>query len=223
MSHIRIASKSYPDLDDDGLYDLICNLHYQIIHRQPDGVNWLGYGMQQWPQDLVAYQEIIYQVKPHLIIETGTGGGGCPLFWASILDLMKVGDYKIVTIDYQGPQHPDAERHPHIICIRGYSTAPEVIEKVKSFWGGQTTMVFLDSDHTTQNVSNEMEAYGPLVSVGSYMVVEDTIYGATTVHPTGPAQAVAEWLRTHPNWVIDGHPERWMCTQHPFGWLRRVS
>ena len=222
-SSIRFASKPYPKLDDDGLYDLICNLHWQLQHRQPNGPSWLGYGMSQWPHDLIAYQELLWSMKPELIIETGTGGGGCALFFASILDWMKT-DYKIIAIDLPSNMpNPDIHKNPRIVYLQGLSESEEIIRKVKSYWNaGKRTMVFLDSSHDQPHVSDEMEAYSPLVSVGSYMVVEDTWLGYSLPCQPGPLAAVKLFLEKHSGWVIDGHPERWLCSQNPCGYLKKV-
>lgn len=230
MSQIRFATKQYPKLDDDALYDLICNIHYQLQHRQPHGPVWLGYGMQQWHQDLISYQRIIWDVKPNLIIELGTGGGGCTLFFASILELMdtrkRIIDYKILTIDLPSNNpNPDLRNHPHIVYIQGDSESVEVIEKVKSFWrSDKVTMVFIDTAHNPEHVFKEMEAYSPLVSVGSYMVVEDTWLGYSIFcGDRGPMAAVEKWIKKHDNWVVDTFFNRWLLTQHPCGWLKRVK
>lgn len=225
MNGIRFASKEYPKLDDDALYDLICNLHWQLQHRQPNGPSWLGYGMSQWPLDLISYQELLWKVKPQLIIETGTAGGGCTLFFASILDFMRVIDYKILTVDFPSNQtNPDTLKHPHIIYIQGNSESAEVVGRVRSYWNpDKSTMVFLDSSHDQPHVSVEMETYHSLVSVGSYMVVEDTWLGYSLPCQPGPLAAVKQFLEKHDGWTIDSFPERWLCSQNPCGYLKKVS
>lgn len=223
---IRFASKEYPKLNDDELYDLVCNLHYQIQHRLPTGPMWLEYMLQQWPQDLISYQRILWQIRPELIMEMGTGGGGCTLFFASILDLMKVENCKIVTVDLPSNQpNQDILNHPHIVYIQGNNESVEVIEKIKSYWSpSKTTILFLDSAHDSEHVSKEMEAYGPLVSVGSYMVVEDTYLGYSTYcGDHGPMASVDKWIREHDNWVVDHFFDEWMITQNPCGYLRRMK
>lgn len=231
MNGVRFASKQYPKLDDDGLYDLLCNLNFQLQHRQPHGTVWLGYMGMQYPQDLISYQEILYDVKPQLIIETGTGGGGCTLFFASVLDSMiisgRIKDYRIVTIDYmEKPMQPtlDMLKHPRIVFVNKDSLNPETVQIVKTYWNPDVaTMVFLDSSHGENIVSAEMELYGSLVSVSSYMVVEDTCLGYYTFVGNGPLHAVKQFLEKHDGWIIDRFPERWLCTQHPCGWLRRTK
>lgn len=225
MNGLRFASKEYPKLDDEGLYDLVCNLHWQLQRRQPNGPSWLGYGMSQWPLDLISYQELLWKVKPQLVIETGTAGGGCTLFFASILDFMKVQNYKILTVDFPSNQaNPDILKHPHIVYIRGNSESAEVMGEVRSYWNpDKTAMVFLDSSHDQPHVSVEMESYSPLVSVGSYMVVEDTWLGYSLPCQPGPLAAVKLFLEKHDGWEIDRFPERWLCTQHPCGYLKRVK
>jgi len=229
-STIKYASKQYPKLDDDELYDLLCNLNYQLQHRQPHSPMWFNYMGMQYPQDLISYQEILWKVKPTLVVETGTLGGGCTLFFAFILDSMmrlgRIPDYRIVTIDIRPDLslHPELMAHPRINFLNGNSVSPETVEKVKSHWKpGMVTAVFLDDGHSMDDVLAEMEAYGPLVSVGSYMVAEDTCFGYYLPVGNGPLHAVEEYLKRHGEWEIDRFPERWLCTQHPCGWLRRVS
>lgn len=222
MNDVRFASKPYPKLDDDALYDLVCNLHWQFQHRQPNGPSWIGYGVMQWPQDLVSYQELLWRVKPRLVVETGTGGGGCSLFFASILDHAKM-DYRVIAIDLPGNNtNPNLLTHPKISYLAGDSV--QLIGEVRKYWNPDApTMVFLDSAHDQPHVSDEMEAYGPLVSVGSYMVVEDTWLGYSLPCQPGPLAAVKLFLEKHGGWEIDRWPERWLGSQNPCGYLKKVS
>lgn len=227
MADIRFATKTYERLDDDEFYDLICNLHWQIHERLPNSPSWMGQLMMQWPQDIIAYQELLWKLKPQLVIETGTGGGGCTFFFASVLDQMvRMGvlqeDYEIVSIDYQ--ENEVSIVHPRVTFLKGDSESSEIIEAVRQRWNSdKTTVVFLDSAHDQAHVLKEMESYGPLVSIGSYMVVEDTWLSYSGGDTQGPLAAVRYWVQTHDGWEMDRWFERWLCSQHPCGWLKRVK
>jgi len=227
---LRFSTKQYPKLDDDGFYDLICNLYWQLQHRIPSGPAWLGNGLMQWPQDLIAYQELMWDLKPDLVVETGTAGGGCTLFFASVLELMRISgriaDYQVVTVEVSpNNPSPDVAKNPRIHCIKGDSVSAEALDRVRSFWASsKTTMVFLDSGHDQPHVSEEIEAYSPLVSLGSYLIVEDTTLDYVQPYNyTGPLGAVKQFLENHEGWAIDRYPERWPISLHPCGYLKRVG
>lgn len=224
MNGIRFSEKKYKTLDDDGLFDLICNLHWQLHERLPTSPSWMGHLMMQWPHDLVAYQELLWEVKPQLVIETGTGGGGCAFFFASVLDQMVrmnvIQDYEIVSIDYQ--KNGGGVVHPGITFLNGDTESHEIIDVVRQHWSpSKVTTVFLDSAHDQAHVFKEMEIYGPLVSIGSYMIVEDTWLSYSQGDRGGPLTAIERWLELHDGWKVDRWFERWLCSQHPCGWLKR--
>ncbi|RME58884.1 cephalosporin hydroxylase, partial [Candidatus Parcubacteria bacterium] len=157
--------------------------------------SWLGRPIIQYPQDMVAMQELIWAVKPDLIIETGIAHGGSLIFSASMLTLLDVCEAvesgtvldpaqtrrKVIGIDIEiRPHNREAiEKHPmnhRIEMVEGSSINPEVVAKVKEMAKGyERVLVFLDSNHTHDHVLAELEAYAPLVSKGSYCVVFDTI------------------------------------------------
>lgn len=224
MADIRFATKTYEKRNDDELYELRCRMYYQLKHMQVESPHWMHTVMMQYPSELISYQEILWIVKPQLVIETGTAGGGCTFFFATILDMMitlgRIEDYEVVSIDINNP--PDIQ-HPKITFTKGDTESAEIIEEVKRHWSlEKATMVFLDSAHDKRHVLAEMEAYGPLVSVGSYMVVEDTVFGYLQPDDNAALAAVEQWMSTHDGWEIDRWPERWLITHHPCGWLKRV-
>jgi cephalosporin hydroxylase len=227
-------------------------LHRAFEQRYMYNFDWLGRPIIQTPIDMVGTQELIWQVRPDLIIETGVAHGGSLIFSASLLALLEMCDAiqarvsfdpraasrHVVGIDIDIRAHNRAaiEGHPmssRIQLIQGSSLAPEVIEQAREAAARhQRVMVFLDSNHTHEHVRGELEAYAPLTSVGSYCVVFDTIVedmpkGLFPDRPWGPGDnpktAVWEYLKTHGEFEIDRDFERkLMITVAPDGYLKRV-
>src|SRR5262245_48668079 len=141
---------------------------------------WLGRPIIQYPQDIVAMQEIIWQVKPEVIIETGIAHGGSLIFHASMLELIG-GSGRVLGIDVDIRPHNRAaiEQHPmskRITMLQGSSVDPAVAEQVRNFVRGKRpVLVSLDSNHTHEHVLQELRLYGPLVTQASYLVVFDTV------------------------------------------------
>jgi cephalosporin hydroxylase len=213
----------------------------------------LGRPVIQYPQDMVAVQELIWKIKPDLIIETGIAHGGSLIMSASMLALLdiceaidsgtvldpKKSKRKVVGLDIDIRQHnrEAIEAHPmssRIQMIQGSSIAPEVIEQVKSIAKNyQRVLVCLDSNHTHDHVLAELEAYAPLTSVGSYCVVFDTIVedmpkSMFPDRPWGPGNnpktAVWEYLKTHSEFEIDKQIEnKLLITVAPDGYLKRIK
>jgi len=214
--------------------------------------SWMGRPIIQYPQDMVAMQELIWSIKPDLIIETGIAHGGSLIFSASMLAQLdmcdaieagisfnpKVSRRKVLGLDIDIRVHNRAavEAHPmasRIQMIQGSSIAPEVIGKVGEIASGyDRILVCLDSNHTHEHVLAELEAYAPLTSVGSYCVVFDTIVEDLPVEmfsdrPWGPGDnpktAVWKYLKTHPEFEIDKQIEyKLLITVAPDGYLKRV-
>lgn len=175
------------------------------------------------PLDLWVYQEIIFDLRPSLIIETGTAYGGSALFFARQLE--KLGQGSVVTIDV-APHH-ELPRHPRITYLPGSSVDERIVALVTArARAHERVMVVLDSDHSAAHVTAELQAYAPLVTLGQYLVVEDTNING---HPVdlhwkggpGPRAAVDAFLPQYPEFERDVLPERYLLTMHPGGWLRR--
>ncbi len=184
---------------------------------------WLGVPAQKCPLDLWIYQEILFETRPEVIIESGTDAGGSALFLASICDLIGTG--RVVTVDMQ--DNPRRPRHPRISYVLGSSVAPETINLVKeSIEPSARVLVVLDSDHQKDHVLNEMRAYADMVTPGSYLIVEDT---NVNNHPVsedfgpGPMEAVEEFLESRTDFVPDREREKFFLTFNPKGFLRRLS
>ena len=203
--------------------------------------SWLGRPIIQYPQDMVAMQEIIWQVQPDLIIETGIAHGGSLIFSAAMLELIasctgKQGEVLGLDIDIRPHNRAAIEAHPlfkRISMIEGSSIAPEIIAEVYAkAQGKQSVLVCLDSNHTHDHVLAELQAYAPLTSVGSYCVVMDTVVEDVPNELSGdrpwgngnnPKTAVWEYLKTHDEFVIDKSiQDKLLITVAPDGYLKRV-
>jgi len=187
------------------------------------GITWMGVGALKYPCDLWLYQEIMFELKPDLVIETGTHMGGSALFMAHMMDL--IGNGRIVSIDLTHKMLK--AEHPRVTFLEGSSTDPEIVGRVRELAAvSPRVMVVLDSDHTMPNVLAELDTYGPMVTPGSYMIVEDTNLNG---HPVpwhfglGAWEAVEEWLPKHPEFEADKTMERFRMTFNPGGYLKRIA
>lgn len=188
---------------------------------------WLGVRSQQAPTDNWSMQEIISEVRPDYIIETGTANGGTSLFYAAVLSFVNPTG-KVITLDVQ--QHvEDASKLPmwneRVEMIVGSSVDPKVTEHIAREVSGKKVLVTLDSLHTRDHVLRELEIYSELVTPGSYLVVQDTNINGHPVSPEsgpGPMEAVEDFLKTHDNFVVDRSREKFLLTFYPGGWLKRV-
>jgi cephalosporin hydroxylase len=197
--------------------------YYSRERTWKDNTFWLNVPVAKCPLDLWVYQEIICEIKPDLIIETGTAYGGSALFLSSICDLINCG--RIITIDVR--ETPDRPQNARIEYLIGSSISDEVVEKVSgSIKSGDRVMVILDSDHTAAHVLRELNIYSKLVTTGSYLIVEDTNANGHPVLPlygAGPMEAVEEFLRRRTDFIVDRQKEKFFMTFNPKGYLRRVS
>ena len=228
-------------------------IHSGGSYKYSYNFSWMGRPIIQFPQDMVAMQEIIYNVKPDLIIETGIAHGGSLILRASMLamldysDAVERGDCLIpkgskrrvvgVDIDIRPHNRAAIEAHPmsHLITmIQGSAIAPDVVSQIRKLAKGYgRILVILDSNHTHEHVMAELKAYAPLVSVNSYCVVFDTIIEDVAAkyfdnRPWGPGDnpktAVWEYLKTHPEFKIDKSIQhKLLITVAPDGYLKRIK
>ncbi len=209
-----------------------------LERKYMNNFSWLGRPMIQLPMDAMAMQEIIWNVKPDLIIETGVAHGGSVIMSASMLQLIGHGDVVGIDIDIRAHNRQAIESHPlssRIKLIEGSSVDEITVDQVKKLAAGKTTvLVFLDSNHTHDHVLAELDAYGPLVTLNSYIVVFDTFVEDLpndyewTDRPWGkgnnPRTAVWEWLEKNQNFSIDRSIEdKLLITSAPDGFLRRTA
>lgn len=199
------------------------SLWYGHSERTWRSLRWLGIPIQKTPFDLLIYQEIIFEVKPDIIVESGTAFGGSALFLANVCDLL--GNGRVITIDIDGkPIHPRPS-HPRIEYIAGSSVDPSIVNAVRAMISpAEKVMVVLDSAHHQAHVLAELYAYAPIVSEGSYLIVED---GNLNGHPVmkqsgpGPLEAIQKFLAEQNGFEVDSFRERFMFTFNPSGYLRK--
>ncbi len=202
----------------DTYHRLIYSLH------EDEYAHWMGVLIRKTPLDLWIYAELIHRVQPDVIIETGTGKGGSALFFSAMQRMVKP-EGTVVTID-EKPCPDSIARHDGIVHHEGQSQDPNTKTIVEGRVDeGDVVMVSLDAGHLTHEVLVELEWYAPLVTPGSYCVVEDTnIEGNPIGHEgvNGPGKAVKEYLRWHHDeFEADELCERFKLTFNPGGWLRR--
>lgn len=183
--------------------------------------SWLGTQALKNPLDLWVYQEIVFETRPELIVETGTYRGGSALYLASICDLLGAGE--VLSIDIE-PMRDDYPQHPRITYLAGRSsTDPEVLAELRARAAGRRTLIVLDSDHSQAHVAAELDAYASLVPVGCYLIVEDSNIGQIRKDlMPGPLQAVESFLAKTNEFEIDREREKFLITFNPSGYLRRV-
>ncbi len=181
------------------------------------------------PLDLWMMQQIIYEVQPDFIVETGTWYGGSALYWAYTLHGMSLLHSHVLTVDVQDFT-PHSASHPlwkkYVEFFRGSSTDPAIVSRIAEKVKGRKTIVTLDSDHSMSHVLQELRMYSPLVSPGSYLIVEDTHLDGLPTHPEqgpGPMAAVRRFLEEGGNrdFERDDSREALVLTFNPGGWLRR--
>lgn len=187
---------------------------------------WNGWQVVKHPNDMMMYQELVWQTRPDLIVETGTHAGGSAVFLADMLTLMGPKGSEVVSIDINDP--PDLPEHERVTFLRGRSSTDlRVLETVKEMAEGRKTMVILDSDHRKEHVLRELKLYAPIVSKGAYLIVEDThplaVYSGDEPHNDGyPAAAIKEWNPEKNGFMVDKRRERFGFSQNPGGYLKKV-
>jgi cephalosporin hydroxylase len=184
---------------------------------------WMGTPCLKCPLDMWQYQEILHDLRPDLVVETGTAYGGSALFLAHTLDLL--GSGRVLTVDVE----PRAGRpdHPRITYLSGSSVAKAVVDQIAAEAGrAKTVMVILDSDHKRDHVLAELRCLGPLVTPGSFLIVEDTNLNGHPVEPDygpGPMEAVDAFLAERRDFEIDPRWEKFFLSFSPRGYLRRLA
>jgi cephalosporin hydroxylase len=198
-------------------HDLYCHSR----DRTWANTSWLGVGVIKCPLDLWVYQELLFGLRPDVIVETGTALGGSAYFMACICDM--IGNGRIVTIDIGTV--PDRPAHPRIEYVLGSSVDPPIVSGVEaSIEPGEKVLVILDSKHEHDHVLAEMRTYSHLVSEGSYLIVEDTNINSWRPpdrRRPGPLEAVRDFLGEDDHFEIDRSWEKFFMTFNPSGFLRR--
>ena len=204
---------------------------------------WLGRPVIQHPEDLVRLQEVIFTLRPNVIVETGVAHGGSLIFCASLFKAMGTEGRAIgIDIELRPHNRKAIESHElasYVSLIEGDSASPDVVARVHELVRrGDKILVSLDSNHTKAHVLKELEAYAPLVSLGSYIIATDGIMGVVHDTPRGkpewnsdnPTQAAREFAARHPEFILE--EPRWRfnesgldrtITAWPAGWLKRIK
>lgn len=191
--------------------------------------SWMGVPVRKLPMDLWLYQEIVADLRPDVIVECGTAFGGSALYLAHLCDL--VGNGVVVTIDIdewdvEVPGYAGRPVHDRITYVTGSSVDPDVVAGVEERLAeGATVMVILDSDHRRDHVLAELQAYAPMVSPGSFLVVEDTMLNGHPVHRDfgpGPMEAVDAFLAEDRRFAVEPLHEKFLVSFNPRGYLRRL-
>ncbi len=231
------------DLYSDEAFELIARQYVRVgwNQKQVYTYSWMGRPVIQLPDDMVRVQEVIYRLRPDLLIETGIAHGGSLIFYASLMQAMDHG--RVLGIDIEIRPHNRAAIEAHemfhrIEMIEGSSVDPGVVAQARDAAAGQgTVLVILDSNHTYAHVMAELEAYAPLVTRGSYIVATDGVMRDVAGVPRAgagwatdnPANAAEDFAAAHPDFVIE-QPE-WPfnestlarnVTHYPSAWLKRV-
>jgi cephalosporin hydroxylase len=212
-------------------------LKESIDSRYSYNFKWMGRPIIQYPQDMVIMQELIWDVKPDLIIETGIAHGGSLIFYASMLELIGKGEILGVDIDIREHNKKAILAHPmakRIKMLQGSAIDPAIVAQVKDYTiGKQTVMVLFDSNHSHDHVLEELNLYSDLTTVGSYCVVFDTVVedlskGKYSDRPwdvgSNPKTAVFEFLKTNNNFIIDkAIDNKILISVAPDGYLKRIK
>jgi cephalosporin hydroxylase len=204
--------------------------HYYYLHQgyrygAPElQQRWLGHDIIKTPMDCWAYQEIIHETRPDYVIELGVMFGGATHFYASILELVGHGEVIGIDVSLAKAKAPQSAR---IRYLEGSSTDPEMVGKVGALCRGKRVLVIADSDHEKNHVLAEIRAYAPMVHVGGYFVVEDSLNDVMGYHPVpneGPKAAAEAFLAESDAFIADRRwGERYVMTLNPNGFLLRVK
>lgn len=242
-------------LDEQGVtreLELYTDESFELLSKQwvrlgwnqkyPHTFSWMGRPVIQLPEDMLRIQEVIYQIKPDVIIETGIAHGGSLIYYASLFKAMGKGRVVGVDIEIRPHNRKAIEEHElfsYLTLIEGSSIADDVLEQVKAqVKPGETVLVILDSNHSYAHVSEELRLYSPLVTQGSYIVATDGVMRDLTDVPRGnpgwtldnPSQAALDFAENNynfvieqPSWPFNESSLRENITHWPNAWLKRLS
>ena len=230
------------DLYSDEAFEFLSHQWVKVGWNQkyPYTFSWMGRPVIQLPEDMLRTQEVIYNIKPDVIIETGVAHGGSLIYYASLCKAMEKGRIIGIDIEIRPHNRKAIEAHelfPYITLIEGSSTDSSVVEQVHSLVKpGETTLIILDSNHSRQHVLEELEVYKDLVSAGSYIVATDGVMKYLSDVPRGgedwaqnnPVGSAHEFIKNNPDFFIE-QPE-WVfnesqldknITHWPDAWIKR--
>lgn len=211
------------------LWERTC-FHHRLMYEP----TWLGVPIIQIPEDIVMVQELLWKLRPDVVLETGVAHGGSLMLSASILEL--IGKGRVIGVDIEIRKYNEIAINSHplskrISLLQGSSIDPETIKTLKSdIKDDEKVMVVLDSNHSYDHVLKELELYSQLISPGGYMIVMDGIQGMLATNPAGkpewgednPLRAIHDFLKKNSNWEIDPTYTRLRATCCPDGFLKRI-
>jgi cephalosporin hydroxylase len=207
------------------------SVHHRLMYK----ATWLGIPIIQLPTDILVLQELIWSVRPDVIVECGVAHGGSLILYASVLELIGKGHVVGVDVEIRPHNRVAIEAHAlakRITLIEGSSIAPATVEAVKAQVGNAATvMVMVDSNHTTDHVYAELQAYADLVTPNSYFIVMDGAQALVSDVPGGkpewkessPLHAIERFLRERPDYEVDDNCTRFGITSNTRGYLRRTG
>jgi cephalosporin hydroxylase len=230
--HFQPFIKKNKGIDKLGRKPLISWISYHQYDVVGVDTHFLGHRALKNPMDAWVYQEIIYEVKPDVVLEIGNKNGGSTLYLAVLLETMGHGRVLALDIDHSR----FTPKHERIDLITGDSSDPEIIKQVHEYCKGKKVLVIHDADHSYRAVLTDLRNYQDLVSPGSYLIVEDTIEGLrgfrysdfpfqTFIRPhiDKPLQAVFEFMKDNKRFEIDRSREKWILTANPYGFLKCIG
>lgn len=195
------------------------NLHFKQKYRDLK--------MKKNPFDLVIYEEIIWEIKPNVIVEIGSAFGGFTLWLLDRMRIARIKDPRVITIDLTeiGNSNLKASKEERVTSLVGDCNSDEVIKKVKEQISKKDkVMIIEDSSHTYENTLSVLDNYKEFVSKGSYFVIEDGICDVLDLPISpGPMKAVESWIKKNPQYEIDRERERYIMTYNPKGYLKRIK
>ena len=218
---VRLYNKSFL-----GSRDVVAQFHslyYCSPERTWNNTRWMGYRTMRCPLDLWIYQEILYELKPDTVIETGTNEGGGAYFLASVMDV--IGKGRVIGVDIEEvANRPD---HQRITYMNGSSINSKTVESISEMIKEEhVVLVILDSDHNMPHVLEEMKIYSRFVSKGSYMIVEDSNINGHPIMPKwgpGPFEAIQKFLQENNFFEIDRSQEKFYLSFNPNGYLKKKN
>jgi len=196
--------------------------HREIIFDQ---CHWMGVKVYKNPCDAWIYQEILYEVRPGIVLEIGSARGGSTLYLAQLLEI--IGNGRVMSIDID--RNSFNVQHDRISLVTGDSSSPEVVEQVSKLCAGRSVLLIHDGDHEKHQVLRDLHTYSGFVSVNSYIIVEDGVIDLFNpgdgigTYEDGPLAAVDQFLKQNSDFVVDAARERYIITYNPRGFLRRVK
>ena len=220
IKDVAELTMEYSEKLNQTLYDWIIYHQKEIVFNQ---CTYFGVPALKNPFDAWIYQEILFEVKPDIVIEIGSAHGGSTLFLAHVLEL--IGNGEVISIDKDRSTYRVS--HKCIIEVTGDSSSQKVFEEVNKRCAGKKVLIIHDGDHRYETVLHELHMYSPLVSVGSYFIVEDSIVDffqneEIGFEGKGPLYAIHEFVSENRGFRIDDIRERYVLTYNPFGFLIRI-